>query len=264
MSKGTFGDCLKREREMREVSLEEICAATRIGTRFLEAMENEEWEKLPGGVFNRGFVRAVARYLGLDEETMLAEYDLARLHHAPPMPAQSPQPIPRSFPKWLPILFVLFLGALIAAGFHAWRVFGPRHAATNNTASASASDKTAPSTVTAAPAPSPAVDATPATSAIPPSSVPTSLAPLQLSVAAGKNTQLQVLADGKTLYDTIITAGESQHFQAREEFHVSVSDSGGVLLELNGQTMPPLGTPGSPGKISLTRKDLKKANSGTD
>src|SRR5258708_2773766 len=85
---------LKREREMREVSLEEICAATRIGTRFLEAMENEEWEKLPGGVFNRGFVRSVARYLGLDEETMLAEYDMARSHNGPPIASQPSQSIP--------------------------------------------------------------------------------------------------------------------------------------------------------------------------
>ena len=64
MAKGTFGERLKRERELREVTLEEITSATRIGPRFLNALENEDWEKLPGGVFNRGFVRAIARYLG--------------------------------------------------------------------------------------------------------------------------------------------------------------------------------------------------------
>jgi transcriptional regulator with XRE-family HTH domain len=77
MARGNFGERLKRERELREVTLEEITSATRIGPRFLEALENEDWEKLPGGVFNRGFVRSVARYLGLDEESILAEYDLA-------------------------------------------------------------------------------------------------------------------------------------------------------------------------------------------
>ena len=65
MARGTFGERLKRERELREVTLEEITAGTRIGARFLEALENEQWDKLPGGVFNRGFVRAIARYLGL-------------------------------------------------------------------------------------------------------------------------------------------------------------------------------------------------------
>ena len=58
MTKGTFGDNLRREREMRGVSLDEISAATRIATRFLQAIENEQWDQLPGGVFNRGFVRA--------------------------------------------------------------------------------------------------------------------------------------------------------------------------------------------------------------
>src|ERR1700690_484999 len=77
MTKGTFGDNMKREREMRGVSLDEISAATRIATRFLRAIESEQWDQLPGGVFNRGFVRAVAHYLGLDEENIVAEYSLA-------------------------------------------------------------------------------------------------------------------------------------------------------------------------------------------
>src|ERR1700689_5542622 len=77
MTKSGFGEHLKREREMRGVTLDEICAATRIGTRFLRALENEDWAQLPGGVFNRGFVRAEARFLGLDEEGMVAECVLA-------------------------------------------------------------------------------------------------------------------------------------------------------------------------------------------
>ncbi len=235
MSKGTFGDCLKREREMREVSLDEICAATRIGTRFLEAMENEEWEKLPGGVFNRGFVRAVARYLGLDEETMLAEYDLARLHQGSPLPSQTPQSIPHSFPKWIAIAVAILLLGLIAAGVHAWRVISLRHAASRNPASSAATgERTASSNLTAAPGTPLTIAGTPSQSASadPTLSMPTSgplisLPPLELSIAASKNTQLQVLGDGKALFDTIINAGESHHFQARDEFRVSVSDSGG-------------------------------------
>src|ERR1700726_686442 len=90
MTKAGFGEHLKREREMRGISLDEICAATRISTRFLEALENEEWEQLPGGVFNRGFVRAVARLLGLDEDDFVAEYALA-LNENTPTPVWSYQ-----------------------------------------------------------------------------------------------------------------------------------------------------------------------------
>src|ERR1700693_2964139 len=77
MTKGAFGDSLKREREMRGVTLDDISIATRIAPRCLQAIENEQWDQLPGGVFNRGFVRAVAHYLGLDEENIVAEYVLA-------------------------------------------------------------------------------------------------------------------------------------------------------------------------------------------
>src|SRR3984957_16280707 len=76
MSSSPFGEHLKREREMRGVSLEEISAVTRISTRFLDALENGRWEQLPGGAFNRGFIRATARFLGLDEDSMVSEYAL--------------------------------------------------------------------------------------------------------------------------------------------------------------------------------------------
>src|SRR5207245_6686197 len=76
MAKGKFGERLKRERELREVSLDELSKATRISNRFLQALENEDWGKLPGGVFGHGFVRSIARYLGLAEEALLGEYDL--------------------------------------------------------------------------------------------------------------------------------------------------------------------------------------------
>jgi cytoskeletal protein RodZ len=77
MSMDSFGETLKRERELRGVTLDEISLATRIATRFLKAIEEERWDDLPGGVFNRGFVRAMARYIGLDEEDTVAEYVLA-------------------------------------------------------------------------------------------------------------------------------------------------------------------------------------------
>src|SRR5258708_10442181 len=84
MARGNFGERLKRERELREVTLEEITQATRIGSRFLQALENEEWDKLPGAVFNRGFVRSIPHYLRLEEEPFLAEYDMPPAAHANP------------------------------------------------------------------------------------------------------------------------------------------------------------------------------------
>jgi cytoskeletal protein RodZ len=126
MAKGTFGERLKRERELREVTLEEVSTATRISARFLEALENEDWSRLPGGVFGRGFVRSIARYLGLNEESLLAEYDLARGENASLAPPRPEERIP-SPPKWIPIAIVLaillLLVGLIVGGIYGWRKF---------------------------------------------------------------------------------------------------------------------------------------------
>ena len=76
-SMSAFGENLRREREMRGVSLEEISSATKISLRFLDAIEREDFSKLPGGIFSRSFIRSYARYLGLDEERVVAEFQLA-------------------------------------------------------------------------------------------------------------------------------------------------------------------------------------------
>jgi len=75
---GVFGDRLRREREMRGVTLDEIAESTKISRRSLEALEDENFDLLPGGIFNKGFVRAYARYLGIDEEQAVADYVAAR------------------------------------------------------------------------------------------------------------------------------------------------------------------------------------------
>jgi cytoskeletal protein RodZ len=75
---GTFGDKLKRERELRGVTLEEIAEATKIGTRSLKALEDEHFDQLPGGIFNKGFVRAYAKFLGLDEEQAVSDFVAAQ------------------------------------------------------------------------------------------------------------------------------------------------------------------------------------------
>ena len=256
MAKGNFGERLKRERELREVSLEEITTATRIGLPFLEALENEDWSKLPGGVFNRGFVRTIARYLGLDEEAFLAEYDVAFKEQIPPRPEPPEDRIP-SPPRWVPIalgvaLLVLLI-ALVIGG-----IYGLRYLAARRTRKAAMAP-----TATALPYSESQISGS-STSA--PSSAPGAqslYAPaLDLLVSPGAPTHLRIVADGNLLFDTIIHPGENRHFAASDEFEVTVADSGAVLLELNGQAMPPLGLPGLSGTIRLSRQDLRQASSG--
>src|SRR5262249_47819372 len=81
---------LKQARESRGISLDQIAAETRISTRFLNAIENEEFSLLPGGIFNKGFVRAFAEKVGLNPDEVVADYErLVGSHHpveAPPAP----------------------------------------------------------------------------------------------------------------------------------------------------------------------------------
>lgn len=69
-----IGSDLRRARTRREIELSEVEAATRIRSRFLHAIEREEWDVLPGGVYTRGFIRTYANFLGLDGDRLADDY----------------------------------------------------------------------------------------------------------------------------------------------------------------------------------------------
>ncbi len=124
-----FGENLRREREMRAVSLEEISSATKISLRFLEAIERDDFSKLPGGIFSRSFIRSYARYLGLDEERVMAEYQLAAqpgadfdLYRLVAGKTEAGRPVKRT-----PLLAPLVAVALLVAGYLLFR-YAPRAA----------------------------------------------------------------------------------------------------------------------------------------
>src|SRR5713226_10498377 len=108
----SFGEELRREREIRGISLKEIADATKISKRFLEAIERNDHRTLPAPVFTRGFVREYARYLGLNAEEMVSRYNygaagddriektahLDRLVQPPPTPIARELPAKRGIP----------------------------------------------------------------------------------------------------------------------------------------------------------------------
>jgi len=71
-----FGKELQEEREKRGVSLETVADETKVSTRFLRALEVDDFGSLPGGVFQRGIVRSYCRFLGLDEQEWLTRFAL--------------------------------------------------------------------------------------------------------------------------------------------------------------------------------------------
>jgi len=90
-----IGTTLREARTKHRIELTEAEASTKIRIRFLRAMENEEWDVLPGGSYTRGFIRTYALYLGLDGEQLADEY---RKQHE----GTSPESLPRSEPAVTP------------------------------------------------------------------------------------------------------------------------------------------------------------------
>ena len=74
----SVGASLKREREIRGITLEEIARETKIAVRLLSYIEVDRFDQLPSGIFRQSFVRSYARYLGIDEEKAVQEYLSAR------------------------------------------------------------------------------------------------------------------------------------------------------------------------------------------
>jgi cytoskeleton protein RodZ len=69
-----IGEVLREARRRRQVEFAEVEEATRIRPRYLRAIEDEEWDALPGGVYTRGFIRTYASFLGLDGERLAEDY----------------------------------------------------------------------------------------------------------------------------------------------------------------------------------------------
>ena len=74
MMEATIGEQLRLAREGRGIPLREISDQTRISMHYLEAIESNDYKRLPGGIFNRSFVKAYAKYVGYDEKEALEGY----------------------------------------------------------------------------------------------------------------------------------------------------------------------------------------------
>jgi len=257
MSSTLFGEHLKREREMRGVSLNEISAATRISTRFLEAIENDRWNELPGGAFNRGFIRSIARFLGLDEDSLVAEYALDTSDNTN---LRQAAPFVKPGRNWRPVIVAAaILLTLLAAALLVHHFFGSRmmamfhrpHAPAASAASAGlASQDAAPSVASQTKAQSGPPSANSQ------ASTPTLGGTLTLDIEIEKPSYLKVVADGQTVFHERVRAGYSHAFEARNTLEIFSSRASGVRLSLNGHSVPFRPTPGKMARIELTKNDL--------
>lgn len=70
----TLGEKLRQAREERGTTISEVAEQTRISALYIESIERDDYRSLPGGIFNKGFVKSFARYVGVDEQEALQDY----------------------------------------------------------------------------------------------------------------------------------------------------------------------------------------------
>ena len=123
----SLGEKLRQARLERDISISEVAEQTRISALYLEAIEKDDYSSLPGGIFNKGFVKSFAKYVGVDENEALKDYAdlMARQESAAPDSKSSsynPQVLTddsRSGSMLPTIIFAVLILGLMAWGIHA-------------------------------------------------------------------------------------------------------------------------------------------------
>jgi cytoskeleton protein RodZ len=116
-----IGETLRETRMRRHIDMSEVEAATKIRAKYLRALENEEWDLLPGPTFVKTFLRTYAEYLGLDPRALVEEYrqryERPAMHELSPLGGLGGQRRRRRPPPLLGPGLGLLLGVVILVGF---------------------------------------------------------------------------------------------------------------------------------------------------
>lgn len=268
----SFGARLKREREKRKITLDDISAATKIAPRFLVALEADQFDQLPGGIFNKGFVRSYASHLGLDENQTIADFVAASAPVVPEAPLEG-APVLASLADHVPesriksktatdglpwgmfaLALLVFAFGFALWGFHSREKSSPRIALVSTPVTAS-SPAPAPSAVEPAPVANPAAAETasstsqspvpePAagsTAAPAPTSTPQDSAEnageFQVLVKARKDSWVTITADGKKVVQDTLAAPAEKSVAARNQVVIKTGNVGALDISFNGKKL---------------------------
>jgi transcriptional regulator with XRE-family HTH domain len=235
----SIGQELKRERELRGISLKEIADSTKINLRFLRALEEDRFDMLPEQFFTRGIIRTYAKYLGLDEQSALNTY-IEGIQN------QEKQEIPETDKKTekdsssdqdtgekkISRLFALMVLAIIALIVIMYFVFRKeRIPPSDNTKIKPAIQETQEKP----PPPPPVAQEEPV---VEPQE-------LNMEILVQQETWLEIYADQEMVDSGIKFPGDRLQFKALEEFLIHIGNAGGIEYTINGQEGKKFGEPGA-------------------
>jgi len=236
-----FGATFKKARESKGISLDQIANQTRISTRFLAAIENEEFQLLPGGIFSRGFVRSFAEAVGIDPAQAVADYE--RLSSVPQPGIDPPAAaVPPKTERHLYPVAVGILAIAVAIFYLMTRESGHKsEPVTPTPATAPAAQPPSP-----VPAPEPAPAPPPGTQA------------LKLDIQVLEKTWLKVNSDGNTENGgEILEPGMTRKFTADNSLYISIGNAAGLTMKINDKPLRPLGKSGQVRSVTITPANLK-------
>lgn len=244
VDKESFGTWLRRQRELREITLREIADTSKISLRYLQALEEDRFDLLPAPVFAKGFLRQYARYVGLDPEETVNFFLDARGQKEEESVEVTPKP-QRSGPTWSYAAVALVVALLLMA--LVWGLLrlnqegtvppgdGSPDAAAEATPVRTGADAEVPGAGDEA-APAPADAAAPAAEAAPPPSTapPTPIAPLVVTLDFRGNCWVRAAVDGRFREARVYTQGESLQLPAEGQVSLELGNVFEVVAEVNG------------------------------
>jgi cytoskeleton protein RodZ len=290
---GSLAADLKTEREKRNTSLAQIAADTHISLHYLQCLEEGRYADLPGGMYNRAFLRAYCENLSLDQPEIMQRYEVevaAPMDKLPKPRVHIPQTSSSLKPNpvliWSLALLISAIGIFFSRNWIA-AVFSPyfsRRTAAILPHELEQKPGPPPSALSASPEgiqaaepsaspvntlseSSPLIPATAQTEAAPPAIIaqtaasPDSAPPplqssLQLEVAATQQCWISIEQDGSRSFRKLMNPGDVQRLYAAEQFFIIVGNAGGVQLKINGKPAKSLGKPGEVVKILINGKNL--------
>ena len=269
----TFGEELRREREIRGISLKEIADATKISKRFLDAIERNDHKTLPAPVFTRGFVREYARYLGLNADEMVNRYNYAAAgddriersaHLDRLVPERSDRERAKPKPAGIPSFFAridrnVYILLVIVAALAALSVWALRHRKAAPAVDTSEVTHTAPPVRAA----TPAVTTTATEPKTPLQAADANT--LTLTIEFIDDSWISLDADGKSVFNDDGKRGEKKTFEAKDRFRFrTIGNAAGVMLTINDVHIPTLGREGQvKHDVVFDRDYLQKAQNGS-
>jgi cytoskeletal protein RodZ len=279
----SFGEELRREREIRGISLKEIADATKISKRFLEAIERNDHKTLPAPVFTRGFVREYARYLGLSSEEMVNRYNFAavgddRIEQSAHLerlttPQVSPVPRKKASPMSIPPpyarvdrnVYILIIVVVALAAVSYWALKHRRESRLANEEHPGAEPRAVATSATssAAAPPLPATTGTatgPQAAASASQQQPGRTDSLLLSIEVTAPCVVVLEADGQTVINDELRRGYHRTIEAKDRFRFrTIGNAAGISLTFNDRPVPALGRNGQVvHDVVLDRDSLQK------